>query len=81
MWKYIKNIWEGEDGKLSIRRVSSLVFLTLVVHMIVKGQLTTNFQLYALYSLETTFLLLISVITVDNIIKFWRGSIKEKDGE
>lgn len=71
-------MFNGEDGRLSIRRCSSLIFLSLIVKMVVSEYVVTQYALYALYSLETTFLLLIGIITVDNIIRFWKGDSKKE---
>jgi len=77
-WNYIKGVFEGGDGQLSLRRLISFVMVWLIAHMVVKEKIHTQFQLSALYSIEITMLLLISVITVDNLLTFFKSNPNDK---
>ena len=73
VWNYLKPSWEGDDGKVSYRRASQFVFLTLIVMMVVRNNLSQKWEFYAFLILCLTFLLLAMVISADQIIKGIRG--------
>jgi len=77
-WNYIKSVVEGDDDRLSLRRLVAIVLAWLIVHLTVKEKIQTQLQLDALYSIEMVFLLLIGIITVNNLLTFFN---KGKDAK
>jgi len=78
LWNYIKSIWEGEDNRLSLRRLVAILLAWLIVHLTVKEKIQTQLQLDALYSIEMLFLLLIGIITTNNLLTFFNKGKDEK---
>lgn len=71
---YLLHMMEGSDNGLSIRRVIALVLLGFIGYLIIGEQITSQLTLNALYALLVSVLLLISVVTADNLI-----SVLKKD--
>lgn len=73
---YILHMMEGNDNGLSIRRVIAMILLGFIGYLILGDRITTQLVLNAFYALLTAILLLISVITIQNILEFFN---KPKD--
>ncbi len=74
---YLRPSFEGEDGKLSYRRASAFVVLTLIVGMTIRG-FVNEYDISALYGLIAFFLILTGIITADQLIRFKNGE-KQND--
>jgi hypothetical protein len=67
---WIRPSLEGDDNKSSYRRLSALVLLMLMVYLGVAGKITNTTMFYALLVYSSTFLMLVGILTADNIITF-----------
>lgn len=76
--KYIAASWEGDDGKFSYKRASQFVFIFLIVFLVIKGNIQTQFGFYAMVSLCITFLLLAGIITAQQILSCFQEINKLK---
>lgn len=66
--QWLKPSLEGDDNKSSYRRLSALVILMLMTYVTAAGKITTMIGLYVLMTHAVVFLLLVGIITADNII-------------
>jgi len=66
--QWLRPSLEGDDGKASYRRLSAWAILMLMIYMTAAGKLTTMIGLYILITHAVVFLLLVGIITADNII-------------
>lgn len=78
IWNYIKNSWEGDDGKLSYRRVSQYIFLIAMLKMAFKPpandiELKVFYCFVALYSVVACLITIPQLIT---ILKLKNGILK-----
>lgn len=70
---WIRPAFEGNDGKASMRSISAFILLFLICYKVAFDKNRTEYDVSILYSLETTFLLLTSVISIQNVIALVRG--------
>lgn len=70
---WIRPSFEGADGKASYRALSAFVLLLLICYKVIFDPSRESVDLSILYSLETTFLLLTSVISMQNVITMIKG--------
>lgn len=74
--KWVSPSLEGNDGKASGRKISTLVFMFMIVSTtskILMKDTPTMIHVYLLVVLVATFLLLQGIITVQNIVDIWRN--------
>lgn len=80
IWNYIRNSWEGEDGKFSYKRTTQFIFVWLMVYMIMKDKVQTRWNFYAFLTLAVLFGLTATIITVPQLIKMMKYYSKSKRG-
>jgi len=71
MLKWLQPAFSGNDDKTSSRKLSSFVFMLLIVSTTSKLLLRddiSKYHVYILIILVTTFLLLIGILTIQNIV-------------
>lgn len=78
---WIKHAFQGNDGKASYRALSAFVLLILICYKVIQNKTPTNIDLQVLYSLEVTFLLLTSVISIQNVITIIKGHNNSSAGQ
>jgi hypothetical protein len=71
---------EGDDGKLSYRRIAQLLFLFLIAFIILKGVVKEKYGYYGLIVLCLTFIILAGVITAQQIIAAMQQANQLKSG-
>lgn len=59
---------EGDDGKLSYRRIAQILFLYLIAFIVIKGGINNKYGFYGLIALCVTFVILAGVITAQQLI-------------
>lgn len=85
-WMHPAIVWvepsfTGRDGKSSGRKISAFVFMFMIVSTTSKILMKDNptmIHIYLLCVLVTTFLLLQGIITVQNIVDFWKNGHPEE---
>ena len=70
---WLKPSFEDADGTASYRRISAFVFVCLICFMVLGDKITSDLKLRAFYALLVTFLLLVGIVTTQNILTFFRG--------
>jgi len=75
-FNYLRPIWEGDDNKPSIRRIFAIAFLIGIIRMI-ELSYTKSCELNndVLITLCGTILVLLGIITAQNIIKFKQTNV------
>lgn len=72
MW--VKPSFEDADGTASYRRISAFVFVCLICYMIIWDKISSDLKLNAFYALLVTFLLLVGIVTTQNVLTFFRAN-------
>ncbi len=65
---WLKPSFEGDDNKSSFRRISAFIILLVMIYVGVAGTVTSMLHLYVLAIYATAFLMLVGIITIDNIL-------------
>lgn len=68
VWDYMRNSWEGDDGKFSFKRASAFVFIWLMVFMILRNRVSSQYGFYSFLVLAVLFALIVAIITVAQLI-------------
>lgn len=69
IFNYLKPSFEGNDGKISYRRLTAFVYVITDVWLLVTGKINSIETLHAHYSLLIFILLLTGIITAQNILQ------------
>lgn len=69
--QWIKPSFEDAHGTASYRRISAFIFVVLICFMVFCDKIKTTESLHAFYALLVTFLLLVGIITTQNILTFF----------
>lgn len=75
---WLRSSVEGDDGKPSHRKLTTFTFVSLIVYMVIV-RLNSQIELNAFYSLLISSLVLIGIVTVDNVLKFFGRGGADKD--
>lgn len=75
IWNYISDVWQGDDGKLSIKRLLVITLVIEVVRMLENGKVNNEQMLSAFYALLGTIILTLGIITVSQIQTLRFGQI------
>jgi hypothetical protein len=67
IWRYIKNSWEGDDGKLSYRRVSQYIFLVAMLKMAFRPP-ANDIELKVFYCFVGLYSIVACLITIPQLI-------------
>lgn len=82
---WLKPSFEDADGTASYRRISAFVFVCLICFMVLGDKITSDLKLRAFYALLVTFLLLVGILTTQNILTFFKGrnepELKERENQ
>lgn len=70
---WLKPTFEDANGTASYRRLTALVFTLLICYMIMSNYIQTMIHLHAFFGLLVSVLLLIGIITAQNIITIIKG--------
>lgn len=69
--KWIRPSFEDNTGKASYRRMTAFVFVCLICYMIIWDKVKTELQFKVLLALLITLMLLIGVVTAQNLLTFF----------
>jgi|GEM_PF-6453326 len=75
---WLKPSFEDNHGKSSYRRITAFVFVCLISYMIIFDKVQQEVHLKAFYSMLVTLLLLIGIVTTQNILTFLNRKNDEK---
>jgi hypothetical protein len=77
--KWLRPSFEDNDGKASYRRITAFVMVCLISYMVVyeKVQIELHFKVFL--SLLITLLLLIGIVTTQNILTFFNKKSDENE--
>ena len=78
IWNYVRNSWEGPDGKFSYRRATQFVFVQLMVFMIVNDRVTTEYQFYTFLTVAALFAFVAHLITPKQAIEGMKAAAELK---
>jgi len=81
MLKWLQPAFSGNDDKTSSRKLSSFVFMLLIVSTTSKLLLKDDVSIYHVYILVilvATFLLLVGILTIQNIVDILKNGDKLK---
>ncbi|TZF84506.1 hypothetical protein FW774_05830 [Pedobacter sp. BS3] len=76
---WIRPSFEDNDGKASYRRITAFVFVCLICYMVIWNRIQTEIHLKAFFALLITLLLLIGIVTVQNILTFFHRDKEPSD--
>ena len=76
---WIKPSFEDNDGTASYRRITAFILICLISYMVLWDVIKTPISLNAFYALLTTFLLLVGIVTAQNILTFFNKKSDEKE--
>lgn len=76
--QWIRPSFEDNDGKSSYRRITAFVFVCLISYMVVFDKVQQEVHLKVFYSMLVTLLLLIGIVTAQNILTFFNRKNDEK---
>lgn len=75
---WLRSSVEGDDGKPSHRKLTTFTFVALIVYMVVV-RLNSQIELNAFYALLVMIGVLIGIVTVDNVLRFFGRGGADKD--
>jgi hypothetical protein len=78
VFNYVRNSWEGEDGKFSYKRASQFIFVWLMVFMIIHGGINSQWSFYTFLVLAVLFTLTAAIITVPQLIVMIKSYVQAK---
>ena len=79
---YLRPLWEGDDNKPSIRRILAIGFFVGVIRMIeISYTKTCALDNNVLTTLCGTILILLVIITAQNILKFKQTNVNTQTGQ
>lgn len=68
VWNYISEVWQGDDGKLSIKRLLVIILTTEVVRMIEKDKIINDQTLSAFYAILGTIVITLGIVTIAQLM-------------
>lgn len=81
MVAWIRPTFEGQDGKASFRRFSALTLIILDIYLVVCDKLSESDRLNVYFANLVTVLLIIGIVTTQNILEFFNRGKKDSDGQ
>lgn len=63
IWNYFAEIWQGDDKKLSLKRILVIVLIIEAVRMIERDKIASDQTLSAFYAILATILLILGIVT------------------
>lgn len=63
VWSYIADVWQGDDGKLSLKRILVITLSIEVVRMLENNKITSDQTLSAFYAILGTILVTLGIVT------------------
>ncbi len=63
IWSYLADMWQGDDGKLSLKRILVIVLTIEVVRMLENNKVTNEQTLSAFYAILGTILVTLGIVT------------------
>lgn len=78
---WIRASFEDNTGKSSYRRITTFVFVCLISYMVIWDKVKTDIHFKVFLSLLVTMLLLIGIVTTQNILQFFNKPSKTNHDE
>lgn len=76
---WIKLSMDGEDERPSHRKLTTFAMVMMACFMIFASKVNTQIHLYAFYAILTVVCVLIGVVTISDILKFFGRGGSDKD--
>jgi hypothetical protein len=79
VWTYLRPSLEGDDGKFSWKRATQFIFVWLMIFIVLRDQVQTEWQFYTFLTIAVLFSLTATIMTVSQLlIMFKAWSKKDK---
>ena len=78
IWNYFRPSFESDDKKFSYKRASTFVFVWLIIFMIIKDKVQSQWSFYTFLVIAVLFALTSALITVPQLIKMIKYYSKSK---